>query len=382
MAQGRSEDTDEFVGPLAAEPGVDGDLISIGVGAFDAGLLIALGVGIGLALHAALFAMARHVARRTESGLDEKVVRSLRAPAMILLGLLGARLMLPAISMEGSLADVVRQGMSIALITGVAWGVVAGIRSVTALVLARHDVGVADNLQARRVHTQLRVLSRIASILTVVVGVAAALMTFPAIRQLGASLLASAGLAGLVVGLAARSSIANFIAGVQVALAEPIRLDDVVIVEGEWGRIEEITSSYVVVRIWDERRLIVPFSAFLDKPFQNWTRTTSQIIGSVFVHADYSVPVDAVRAELVRLVEASPLWDRRVCVLQVTDAGERTVQLRALVSASDAGRAWDLRCAVREGLVAFLQREHPGALPRVRAQLDNGRAPDPSDDRG
>jgi len=364
------EQQPELVGPPVELSEPAPDLISIGVSAVHAGVILGAAALIGIGVHALAFAIARRLSRRTDASLDEVIVRALRGPSIILLPLLTVRVALPSISLEGDLADVVRQVMAITLIVGVTWMIVALIRGISGFVLAQHDITVADNLQARRVHTQLHIISRILSILAIVIGVSTALMTFPAIRQVGASLLASAGLAGLIVGFAARSSIANFIAGVQLALSEPIRLDDVVIVEGEWGRIEEITATYVVVRIWDERRLIVPFSGFLEKPFQNWTRTTAQIIGSVFVHADYTVPVQAVRQELCRIVEETPLWDRRVCVLQVTDAGERSVQLRALVSAADAGKAWDLRCLVREKLISFLQREHPACLPRVRAALD------------
>ena len=182
-------------------------------------------------------------------------------------------------------------------------------------------------------------------------------------------MLASAGVAGIVIGFAAQKSLATLLAGFQIALTQPIRIDDVVIVEGEWGRIEEITLTYVVVRIWDLRRLIVPITYFIEQPFQNWTRVSADILGTVFLYVDYNVPVDAVRKELTRLLEASPLWDRKVNVLQVTDSKEGTVELRALASASDAGRAFDLRCDVREKLVAFIQQNYPESLPRLRASL-------------
>jgi small-conductance mechanosensitive channel len=195
-------------------------------------------------------------------------------------------------------------------------------------------------------------------------------MSFPSIRQIGASLLASAGLAGLVIGLAARPVIANLLAGIQLALSGPMRLDDVVIIEGEWGRIEEITTTYIVVRIWDLRRLVVPLSYFIEKPFQNWTRSSSDLLGTVFLYTDYTVPVDEVRKELLRILDGAELWDRKVANLQVTDAKERTLELRALMSASDSGKAWDLRCQVREALVGFLQRNYPQSLPKVRAEVE------------
>ena len=188
--------------------------------------------------------------------------------------------------------------------------------------------------------------------------------------QYGVSLFASAGAAGLIVGLAARPVLSNLLAGIQIAMTQPIRVEDVVIVEGEWGRIEAVTSTYVVIRIWDLRRLIVPLSYFIEKPFQNWTYQTADLIGSVFLHVDYTVPVDRVRQELNAIVKSSAKWDRKVAVLQVTDTPAGMVELRALVSARNSGDAWDLRCEVREKLIAFLQREYPDALPRQRVAVD------------
>lgn len=240
-----------------------------------------------------------------------------------------------------------------------------GLRNVVAL---RYRADVTDNLHARRIQTQTTVLMRTLSGVLILLGIAAALMTFPDVRQIGASLLASAGLAGLVVGFAAKPMLGNIIAGLQIALSQPIRIDDVVIVEGEWGRVEEITGAYVVVKIWDERRLIVPLQWFIEHPFQNWTRSSAQILGTVFLWADYRLPVEALRQELQRICKESPEWDGRVCTLQVTETSERAMQVRALVSSSDSGRNWELRCRVRETLIAFLQREHPDALPRFRAE--------------
>jgi len=195
------------------------------------------------------------------------------------------------------------------------------------------------------------------------------LMSFETVRRLGTGLLTSAGIASVIVGFAAQRSISNLLAGFQIAFTQPIRLDDVLVVEGEFGRVEEITFTYVVLTIWDERRLVLPLNYFIEKPFYNWTRTTAQLTGTVFLHADYTVPVEALRAELRRLLETHPLWDQRVCVLQVTDSKETTVELRALVSAANAGDLWALRCAVREQLVAYLQAHYPQSLPRTRATV-------------
>jgi len=213
------------------------------------------------------------------------------------------------------------------------------------------------------------VIRRITVALTFVTALAAMLMTFGSVRTIGASLLASAGVLGIVAGLAAQTTLANVFAGLQLAFTDHLRIDDVVVVETEWGRVEEFTLTYVVVRLWDERRLVLPTTYFTTKPFQNWTRDESRVVGSVELHVDFRLAVDPVRLELERVLNESPLWDRRDWVLQVTDVTPTTMVLRALMSAIDAPSAWDLRCEVREKLIAFLRDRFPEALPRVRADL-------------
>jgi uncharacterized membrane protein YesL len=306
-------------------------------------------------------------------------VARLRAPLGLLLPVLATSFVLPLqVGFEATTRGALGHALGLLAIASATWLAAVVVDIGAAALTARYDVSAADNLEARRVHTQVLVLERTLITVIVIVGLAAALMTFPSIRRIGASLLVSAGVAGLAIGLAARPVLENLIAGLQLAFTQPIRVDDVVIIEGEWGRIEEITATYVVVRVWDDRRLIVPFSHFISQPFQNWTRRTADILGTVFLHVDYTMPVDALREELGRLCEANPLWDGRVCVLQVTAAGERTVELRALVSASDAARAWDLRVAIREGLIGFLQREYPHCLPQSRISLDGTAAEPPA----
>jgi small-conductance mechanosensitive channel len=217
------------------------------------------------------------------------------------------------------------------------------------------------------------VLKKIAITIIALFAIASMLMVFQSVRQLGTAMIASAGVAGIVIGFAAQKSLGTLLAGFQIAMTQPIRIDDVVIVEGEWGRIEEITLTYVVVSIWDLRRLVVPITYFIEKPFQNWTRTSADILGTVTLQVDYVVPVDAVRQEFTRILQGSPNWDQKVNVLQVTDAKERTIELRALASSSDASKSWDLRCEVREKLIAFIQKNYPESLPRVRAHFE--RAP-------
>jgi small-conductance mechanosensitive channel len=272
----------------------------------------------------------------------------------------------------------VRHLNGLLLIAAITWALIEAVRGVADGIIEMHPADVADNLEARRIQTQTRVLSRTVMGVILVAGVAFMLMTFPGARQLGASLLASAGVIGLVAGIAARSVFSNLIAGLQIALAQPIRIDDVLIVQGEWGRVEEITGTYVVLRIWDQRRLIIPLQWFIENPFQNWTRTSAEILGTVFLWVDYTLPLEPLRREARRICESSPHWDGRLCLVQVTDTNERAMQLRVLVSSASSGQNWDLRCQVREALIDFIQREHPQALPRLRAEVDKEPSRDPA----
>jgi small-conductance mechanosensitive channel len=265
----------------------------------------------------------------------------------------------------------VRHVNGLALIAALTWLLVGAIGGLADGVIRRNPVDVEDNLHARRVETQTRVLSRSAMVLVMIGGASMALMTFPGARQLGASLLASAGVLGIVGGLAARPVFSNLIAGLQLALSQPLRIDDVVIVKEQFGRVEEITGTYVVLKLWDERRMIVPLQWFIENPFENWTRTGSQIMGAVFLWVDYATPIEPIRAEAKRLVETMPEWDRRVFNVQVTEATDKAIQVRVLVSAASSGKSHDLRCKLREALVAFLAREYPQSLPVVRNIDDN-----------
>jgi small-conductance mechanosensitive channel len=262
--------------------------------------------------------------------------------------------------------------IALALIAATAWLIASLLLVAQDRALTRFRMDVADNRHARRIHTQVVILRRLTVAVIAVLTVGIMLMTFPSVRGIGASVLASAGVIGAVAALAAQSVLGNVFAGLQLAFSGAARIDDVVVVEGEWGRIEEITLSYVVVHIWDDRRLILPTSYFTTKPFQNWTRTQSAVLGTVELDVDWSVPVQAIRDEMRRFIEGSELWDERACALQVTDATAGTVRLRALVSAADAGSLWDLRCELREHLVGWVRDERPTALPRMRAELGEG----------
>ena len=255
---------------------------------------------------------------------------------------------------------------SILLISGVTWILISSLRTLKRVLIYKFDTSVEDNLRSRKFQTQFNILESVFIVVIIVIAIGAVLMLFDDVRKLGISLFASAGVAGLIVGLAAQKFIGAVIAGLQIAITQPIRLDDVVIIEGEWGRIEEITLTYVVVKIWDLRRLIVPTSYFFEKPFQNWTRTSADILGTVFIYTDYHVSFEALREELTRLLNSTPLWNKKVNVLQVTDAKQNGVEVRALMSAKDASTAWDLRVYIREKLIEFIQKNYPESLPKTR----------------
>lgn len=309
--------------------------------------------------------VVRRVGRRSEFVRD--VSHRMRRPLRAVLVVLALLVALRATTNDADQWTVGTEHWLLIIGIGVgAWFVGALAFVVEDSVLARFRTDVVDNRHARRIRTQVVVVRRVTVALVVICAIAAMLFTFPAARTAGTSLLASAGLISIVAGLAAQSALGNVFAGMQIAFTDAIRVDDVVVLEGEWGRIEEITMTYVVVHLWDDRRLIMPCTYFTTTPFQNWTRRAAELLGTVEIDLDWDVPVPAMRAELKRLLEASPLWDKRVGILQVTDATNGYVRMRALASAADAGTLFDLRCYVREGLVDWLQRAAPQGMPRTR----------------
>ncbi len=263
-----------------------------------------------------------------------------------------------------------RKVSTILFIFSITWLMLNLLKMVKRVIVNNYDVDAENNLKARKVYTQFNILERIFMFLIILLAIGAVLMSFQSIRELGLSIFASAGVAGIIIGFSAQKMIGTILAGIQIAIAQPIKIDDVVIVEGEWGRIEEITLTYVVVKIWDKRRLIVPTPYFIDKPFQNWTKTSSDILGTVFLYTDYKVPFDAIREELTKILESTDLWDKEVNVLQVTDSKQNCVEIRALMSARDSPTAWDLRVLVREKLITFLQENYPDSIVRNRILLE------------
>lgn len=336
----------------------------------------AIWAGLALVVVTLACSIAFRLARRiTESRpVPHTVLDYAEEPMRLLLSVLALQAVWQAAPSDLRWMDGTRHLTLVLTIGAVAWMGARLVSAVGQIVILSNPSNIADNLHARGIQTQTRVLSRTIELFIIIFGIAAALMTFPSVRQIGTGLLASAGLIGLVVGFAAKPLLGNVLAGLQIALTQPIRLDDVVVINGEFGNIEEITGSYVVSRLWDERRLVVPLQWFIENPFENWTRATSKVLGTVFLWVDYAMPMEALREEMTRICENSPEWDRRVCGLQVTDTSERAIQVRLLVSAADASLCWDLRCRLREQMIAFVERSYPQYLPRVRTELGDSTA--------
>lgn len=329
-------------------------------------LLLGLAASAALLLHAVVVKMLMVATARRAPDMNTllKQTKALTAAIMVFIA---CTISAQAVPLEEASRATLGSVLGAGLVAIIAWLAITAIHITTDTYLRRFRIDVADNLRARKQVTQVRLLRRAVDTLIVVLALGAGLMTFDSVRQYGVSIFASAGAAGLVLGFAARPVLENLIAGIQIALTQPIRIDDAVVIEGEWGWIEEIGSTYVVIRIWDWRRLIVPLVYFIQTPFANWTRESASIIGTVFLHADYTLPVDEMRAYLKELLKDMPLWDGNVAVIHVTEATARTIELRVLVSARTSPEAWDLRCAVREKLVAWMRDSHPASLPVVRS---------------
>lgn len=330
--------------------------------------VLALALAAAYGLHRAAYFVLARIARRAPEAVFKSLVRRSQAPVGGLVLLLVFVLFLPGVPLAPRAEEIIHRVAALALTGMIGWLVISCMRVVSDVVASRFDVHNLDNLRARQVWTQTQLMERFAIGVVVVLTVCIMLMSIPGVRQVGISLFASAGVAGLVIGMAAQQVLKNVLAGVQLALTDPVRVQDSVIVEGEFGTIEEIRSTYIVVKTWDLRRLVVPLSYFIEKPFQNWTRVPTNMLGTVLLYVDYTVPVDRARAQFEALAKANPLWDGAVCGLQVTDVKDRTVELRGLVSAM-TGALFDLRCQLREAMVEWLQNEYPESLPRIRADL-------------
>lgn len=335
------------------------------------GITVVLAVGIaivaGLLVHRIAFAVLIRLAQKRERVFGA-IVRRAQRPAALILPLLAVLALSPNLQLPESWSTRVEHLTLIATIAASAWGFIALVMLGADYTKSIHRSQGETNIRFRQVETRVDILSRVAVTLVALVAAASMLTTFPAVRALGATLLASAGVAGLIVGLAMRPLLENLVAGVQIALTQPIRLDDVVIVEAQTGRVEEITATYVVVAFWDRRRMILPLTYFIDKPFENWTRNSTDLTGIVMLYVDYSLPVDALRAEVDRVLERSALWDGAHKGVAVTDASANGMEVRITMSARNHVMLFDLRCAVREQLIAFIQQYHPTALPTMRIE--------------
>jgi small-conductance mechanosensitive channel len=333
--------------------------------------VMAIAVAVGLAVRVGILWLLQRMTRRRGVLLGQSLVRHGRRPSLWIFPLFAVLVVLPGLPLPPDPKSALEHIAGLGLIASIAWLVILLVEVTSDILSGRYRIDVADNLVARRIRTQFQMLRRVAVILIVLLTLAVMLMTFPAIKHIGVSILASAGLVSLVVGMAMKDTLANIIAGVQIAFAQPFRIGDAVVIEGEWGWIEEIGMMYVVVRIWDLRRLILPVAYFLEHPFQNWTRTSADLLAYTYLYVDYTVPVDAVRAELRRICEETPLWNKRVCTLQVSDSDQRAMQLRCLMDVRNSSDAWDLRCLVREKLIDFLQKNYPASLPRYRGEVES-----------
>ncbi len=326
---------------------------------------------VGIVLHIFIFKVLNKIIRKKDQFVLKNFRDKFRIPSLVLIIIISLQIIVFSFAPDSTIINTIKHVLKLLLIFSVSWLLMQVISFGKDSVLRRFDIYQKDNLKARRVFTQFKIIEGIIHFIIILISVGTALTTFESIRKIGVSLFASAGVAGIILGFAAQKLIGTILAGFQIAITQPIRIDDVVIVENEWGWIEEINLTYVVVRIWDKRRMVLPTTYFIEKPFQNWTRASSDISGTVFIYADYTVPFGELRNELTRILEQDENWDRKINNMQVTNATEKTVEIRALVSAADSPSAWDLRVNVREKLIEFLQEKHPDCLPKSRVTLES-----------
>lgn len=339
--------------------------ITIGCGALILGLLIKIIV----------VKFFRFFARFWANFQITSILRHLSTPVGFFIPLLLLNGVLEGMRMTASLKVTFDRILEVLLTINFSIILIGAIKVLQDFVYHKYDLNKEDNLKERKIRTQLQFIRKFVVVLIVLVTTAIVLLSFESMRKIGAGLLTGVGIGGIIIGFAAQKSLGNLLAGFQIAFTQPIRIDDVVIVEGEWGRVEEITLTYVVVSIWDQRRLILPITYFIEKPFQNWTRVSAQLLGTVFLYLDYTIPIPPLRDELTRLLKSNPLWDQRVNVVQVTDNKAETIEVRFLMSARNSSSAFDLRCYVREEMIAFIRTNFPNSLPKTRIEYPDGLPP-------
>lgn len=332
-------------------------------------IIVVFAVAIGLVIKLVIKALLHYRKKRSDYSLFGSIIIHVGPSLNHFVPLMMLNLLLPLTEMDQRFYALFSRITEIALIISFAVLLMNSIKIFEDYVYHVYDLNKENNLKERKIRTQLQFVRKLMMTLIVFIAIAIILLSFDSVRKIGAGLLTGVGIGGIIIGFAAQRSLSNFLAGFQLAFTQPLRIDDVLVVEGEWGRVEDITLTYVVLNIWDQRRLILPINYFIEKPFQNWTRTTSEILGTVFLYVDYNTPVDALRQELDRLLDKNKLWDKRVKVIQVTDAKDHTIELRVLISASNSSKAFDLRCYIRENLIKFLKDNYPESLPVNRVLL-------------
>ncbi|WP_428328113.1 mechanosensitive ion channel family protein [Mucilaginibacter sp.] len=334
-------------------------------------IIFAAAIIIGIIVKFIIKGLLNFYKQTEDYSLFRSIITHLSRPLNHFVPLLVLNLMIPLMDMRPEYIAMLSRVVEIALVISFATLLINTVDVFEDFVYHTYDLNKADNLKERKIRTQMQFIKKVMATLIIFITVAVILLSFDNVRKIGAGLLTGVGIGGIIIGFAAQKSLANFLAGFQIAFTQPIRLDDVLVVEGEWGRVEDITLTYVVLNIWDQRRLILPINYFIEKPFQNWTRTTSELLGTVFLYLDYNTPIDALRIAFDDLLSKTPLWDKRVKVIQVTDAKEKTIEVRALMSARDSSQAFDLRCYIREGLIRFVRDNHPESLPLNRVVMKN-----------
>jgi small-conductance mechanosensitive channel len=332
-------------------------------------IILCASIVLGMILKWIILRLTSYYRKIQEFSFTKSTVLHLGGPLNYFLPLIFLNIFIPLLRFPQYYIDALNKSVEIGLIIAFAYILINLINVVQDFVISIYDLKKENNLRERKIRTQLQFLRKFLVALIVVLTIAAILFSFEGMRKIGAGLLTGVGVGGIIIGIAAQKSLSNLLAGFQIAFTQPIRIDDVLIVEGEWGKVEEITLTYVVIHIWDDRRLILPINYFIEKPFQNWTRISSHLLGTVFLYVDYTLPIDKLREEYDRILSKHPLWDQRVKVIQVTDSKERVMEIRALMSAKNASDAFDLRCDMREGLISFIQSNYPGSLPKIRTDF-------------
>lgn len=360
---------DEFLSQFNHLPDIIWNLLLIGV---------AIAIGLIVKFLLSLLIRKKPSGGKPQFSVARSILLRMGKPFSYLLPLLAFNFLLPLMRIQSRYYPGLDKAVGICLTIAFSFVLIGVVKIFEDYAYHSFDITKADNLKERKIRTQLQFIRRLAIGLIIILAACIILLSFNNLRKLGASLLAGVGVGGIIIGFAAQKSLGNLLAGFQLAFTQPLRIDDVLVVEGEWGRVEEITLTYVVVSIWDQRRLILPINYFIEKPFQNWTRSSAEMLGTAFFYLDYTIPVDQLRTEFERLLSLSPLWDKRAKALQVTNTSEHTIEVRALMSSSNSGNAFDLRCYIRENLIKYIREHFPGSLPKTRAYFENNEKPLPA----